>query len=59
MVKYNQNEQKPWICDITGYETKNVNSNSVYTGNQEKLIMQTIGRNTTQLHITKTCAKNS
>jgi hypothetical protein len=36
MVKYNQNDQKPWICNSIGYKIKNINSSSEYTGNKGK-----------------------
>ncbi len=59
MVKYNQNKQKPWMCNSIGYGIKNVNSSSEYTGGKDNWIMRTIGQNTMQLYIIKTCAKNS
>ena len=42
MEKYNQSEQRQWICVFTGWETKNARSSSEYIGDQGNPTMNII-----------------
>lgn len=52
MQKYDLNRQKRWTCGSIESETASANNNSSSVGALEDKIMEIIGQNITQRHIT-------